>query len=292
MKILIITLLFSFQAKASLVDFNAGLKKAFYFGSVHRADELSSKIRVTKFGALGRILSPDATATYNDKTNTISINPELIVKNKVKSAQTILTPNYSGFSQVATIFHEMAHGEIDIFIENKKELTDLTLKYFYESKLRPLYRKYFKGINPWIVFHEHFAYYRTELIETMALDIMDVMMENGWVPNTGRCYLTPKLKNELANGASLSEFLEIKTQKERNYRNVSPGYIFVKGKDLNLDSIKGEDAKILKEAHLLFWSYHQEFFKIVLSAKDLASKMNLDPQFISLKKCRENLYYQ
>ncbi|MFA5584447.1 MAG: hypothetical protein WDA09_09545 [Bacteriovoracaceae bacterium] len=294
--IILITLSLSFSAEASLRDFNDGLKKAFYFDKIERANLTSDKIRVTKFGRLGRILSPDATATYNDKTNTISLDESLLSKKgkrySVKNAQNILTPNYSGFTPVTTIFHELAHAEIDIFIENEKELTDLALMQFYKSKLRPLYRKYFKGINPWTVFHEHFAYYRTDLLETMALDIMDIMMENGWVASSGRCYLTPHLKKLLESGVSLEEFSEITSQKKRNYRDVTPNFIFVRGKDLNPRSIAENDKRTMREAHLLFWSYHQEFYRGPRSAKEIALRMNQDINYDDLRNCREHLYYK
>src|SRR5690606_20788681 len=255
MKFIILTMLFNFTAHASLRDFNNGLKKAFYFDKIERANLTLEKVRVTKFGRLGRVLSPDATATYNDKTNTMSLDESLLYKKgsrySVQNAQKILTSNYSGFTPVTTIFHELAHAEIDIFIENQKELSDITLKHFYKSKLRPLYRKYFKGINPWTVFHEHFAYYRTDLMETMALDIMDIMMENGWVPSSSRCYLAPQLRKLLESGANLEEFSEITSQKERNYRDVTPNFIFVRGKDLNLNNIAESDKQIIRDAHLL-----------------------------------------
>lgn len=295
--IIFVLCFFSFTAQASsFSSFYQGLKNAFYLNTVERGIETSNHVRLTKFGKIGRIFSPDASATYNDKTNTISLDETLLAikdgKRQAVDARIILTPNYSGFSTVATIFHELGHAEVDIFIENEKKLTDLTLKHFYKTKLRPLYRKYFKGTNPWTVFHEHFAYYRTDLVETLSLDIMDLIMENGWHTQRGTCYLTPKLKKMLADGTSLEEFLTIETSKKRDYKSVTPGYIFVRGKDLNLAQVTGSDAEVLKEAHAHFWNYHQEFYGFPKNITDIAAKMNKDPKFNKLKQCRENLYRQ
>lgn len=293
--IVVLAALLSFQAySSSLIDFNKGLISEFYFLQTKRADELSQKVRVTKFNRLSRILTPDATATYNDKTNTMALNESLLKRNGkrylVKNVQEILTPNYSGFSPVATIFHEMAHAEIDIFIENNNEISDIALHYFYKTKLRPLYRKYFKGINPWTIFHEHFSYYRTDLMEAIALDIMDIHMENGWVANEKRCYLNSYLRNLLANGVSFENFSKVTTQHNKSYKKIYPTYIFVRGKDLNLNVIKGADRKILDEAHLLFWHYHREFYGVPSSKIELTQKMDRDMRYQELKSCRKKFY--
>lgn len=296
-RIILILCFFTFNAQASSFgNFYQGFKNAFYLNTVERGRETSDHVRLTKFGRIGRIFSPDASATYNDKTNTISLDESLLTfqngKYQAEDARVILTSNYSGFSTVATIFHELGHAEVDIFIENERKIADLTLKHFYQTKLKPLYRKYFKGINPWTVFHEHFAYYRTDLIETLSLDIMDLMMENGWNAQKGTCYLTVKLKKMLENGVSLEEFLIIETEKTRSYRSVTPGYIFVRGKDLNLAQVTGSDAEVLKEAHAHFWNYHQEFYGFSKNISEVAMKMNKDPKVNKLKQCRENFYRQ
>lgn len=286
---------FSFSAHASSLDiFYQGFQKAFYLKNIERGLETSEHIRLTKFGMIGRVLSPDASATYNDKINTISLDQSLLVlkdrKYEIIDPRVMLNPGYSGFSTVATIFHELGHAEMDVFIKNEVTLSDLSLKYFYKTKLRPLYKKYFKGINPWTVFHEHFAYYRTDLIETLSFDMMDLMGENGWHAQRGTCYLTPQLKRMKAEGVSLEEFLKIRTSKIKNYKDITPGYIFVRGKDLNLADVKGADADVLKEAHTLFWSYHKEFYGFPKNISEIVAKMNDDSVFNKLRTCRENLY--
>lgn len=117
-------------------------------------------------------------------------------------------------------------------------------------------------------------------------------MENGWNAQKGTCYLTPKLKKMLADGASLEEFLIIETAKTRNYKSITPGYIFVRGKDLNLAQVTGSDAEVLKEAHAHFWNYHQEFYGFSKNISEVAMKMNKDLKFNKLKQCRENFYRQ
>lgn len=281
---------------SSLTSYYDGMKDLFYLERTERGTSLERHVRVTKFSKLGQVMSPDATATYNDKTNTISLKEELLIKKdgkyQVLDPRRIMGNNLAGFPQVSTIFHELGHAEIDVFIENEKTVTDLTLNRFYETRLKPLYKKYFKGLSPLIIFHEHFSYYRSELIDALSMDMMDVYMWNGWNPNTNKCYLSPALKQKLKDSVSLDEFLEIFSLQDKSYRDVVPQYIYVKGKDLNLASIQGTDLQTLKEAHLLFWSYHREFYGFQINLGKIAEKMNTDKRFDKLRECRVNLYYQ
>ncbi len=292
-----LSLFFAFSVNASsLKTFYDGLKDIIYLDRSERGVELERHIRVTKFSKLGQIFSPDATATYNDKTNTISLAENLLIKNggkyQVLDPRKIMGNNLAGFPQVSTIFHELGHAEVDVFIENEKTLIDLTLNQFYETRLKPLYRKYFKGSNPLVVFHEHFSYYRTELIDAISMDMMDLFMWNGWNPNTNKCYLSPVLKKKLSEGASLDEFLEIFAIQDKAYREVAPRYIYVKGKDLDLGLMTGADLQTLKEAHLLFWSYHREFYGFQINLRKIAERMNSDKRYDPLRECRVNLFYQ
>lgn len=292
-----LALCFSFTVNASsLTPFYEGLKEIFYLERTERGTDLERHVRVTKFSKLGQIFSPDATATYNDKINTISLAEDLLVKKDrkyhIQDPKKIMGNNLAGFPKVSTIFHELGHAEVDVFIENEKTLTDLALYRFYETRLKPLYKKYFKGLSPLVIFHEHFSYYRTELIDAVSMDMMDVFMWNGWNPNTNKCYLSPVLKKKLNDGASLDEFLEIFALQEKSYRDVAPQYIFVKGKDLNLGSIQGADLQTLKEAHLLFWGYHLEFYGFQMNLGKLVQKMNADKRYDPLRECRVNLFYQ
>lgn len=296
-KIIWLSLFLSFTSYASsLTSFYEGLKEVIYLDKTERGRELEHHIRVTKFSKLGQIFSPDATATYNDKTNTISLAENLLIRDggryQVLDPRKIMGDNLAGFPQVSTIFHELGHAEVDVFIENEKTLSDLTLNQFYETRLKPLYRKYFKGSNPLVVFHEHFSYYRTELIDAISMDMMDIFMWNGWNPNTNKCYLSPVLKKKLSEGASLDEFLEIFAIQDKSYREVAPRYIYVKGKDLDLGSIMGADLQTLKEAHRLFWSYHREFYGFQMNLGKIAERMNSDKRYDQLRECRVNLFYQ
>ena len=280
----------------SLSSFFQGLESSLYLQQTTRGQSLTKHIRITKFSKLGRILSPDATATYNDKTNTIALDKTLLRKEgrrfHLKDASEILSVNYSGYAKVSTIFHELAHAEIDVFIENKKELTDMVLMNIYHSKLKPLYRKYFKAVNPWVVFHEHFAYYRSELIETLSMDVMDMMLENGWNPQSSRCYLTAPLKKLLQEGASMDEFLALRTGRSRAFSTVAPHYLFVRGKDLALTHLSAADQGVMRAAHQQFWSYHVEFYGFPKNLSEVVSYMEQDARYKKLKECREKLYDQ
>lgn len=279
---------------SSFRSFYQGLKSAFYLKDISRGLDVSDKVRLTKFSRIGRILSPDAIATYNDKTNVISLDEAILTKVNRQyhalDAREILGAGYSSYYKVSTVFHELGHAEMDIFVENERELTDLSLKHFYKTELRPLYRKYFKFINPWVVFHEHFGYYRSELIEIISLDVMDLQLENGWAADSGRCYLTAQLKKKLADGASREEFLELQTHRINDYQKISPSYLFVKGKEVDLSKIAGSDQLVIQKAHALFWAYHQEFYGFPRSLAEVVKSANEDSRYDKLKECRQSFY--
>ena len=276
--------------------FITGLKKDLFFTKTKRAIELSHKINVSEFGPLGRILSPDAIATYNGNLNTISLAKEnLEVFNgvlRIRDAQKLRKTNFSGTYLISTIFHEMGHAELDVFIENEAELDDLSLNYFYKKTLKTYYRKAFSG-NPHTIFHEHFGYYRSELIDFLYSELDTVMLNNGYNKIKNSCFLTNALKNDLKNGVSLEEFTKFKVIDKSNtfYRlKVNPGFVYVRGKDLDLSKL---DQKILNQTHTLFWGYHQNFYNFPINQKQLVERLNAGTEFQKgLAKCREKFWQE
>lgn len=296
--IILVSLFLTSSLYAQAFDqFVAGLQKDYYMTRTDRGIELNHHIRVSKFGPLGRILSPDATATYNSKLNLISLQEDLLIKNgrqySIKDARLIRGANYAQTYYLSTIFHEMGHAELDVFIENEREAEDSMLLHHYKNVLKPFYKSNFPKFNPFTIFHEHFGYYRSDLLDFLTNERGDVLLANGYNVFSKSCFLNSVLRKKLADGISLEEFQKlfvINTNAEPYRKRVSTRYVYVKGKDIDL--IQAPLAKgILEQTHTLFWAYHQAMYGFPINQKDLVNRMNATGEFkASLSECRTRFW--
>ncbi len=278
-------------------NFAHSLKSDYYFTKTERAIELNNHVRITKFGILGRIFSPDAAATYNDKLNVISLHADLVEKidgvTYIKDARQIRGAQYTETQRLSTIFHEMGHAEMDVFIENGREAEDMMLMNHYKYLLKPWYKKHFPKFNPHIAFHEHFGYYRGELMDFLLGEIDTLLTNNGFNKFRNSCFKSYLLKQKLAEGATLEEFKNLYVTDVKNdfYRTkISPHYIFVKGKDIDLRS--APDSKMmLMQTHNLFWGYHQAMYNFPMNQTDLVKRMNEKSHFKkTIADCRTKMW--
>lgn len=294
-----VALTFSLNTYAdSLNVFFESFKRELLLTKTSRHRELEENLSVRTFNAFDRMINPDAAATYNGKINQIKLDSLLLKKNgysySIKSVQEVLKSSTSGAVFVGTIFHELGHAEMDILIENKKSANDEALMYQYKNKIKEVFRRNFKG-NTWTIFHEYFAYYRTDLVEGMLWDKGDIYRENGYNPQNGTCFLTKSLKKQLAEKISLAEFQNFYAFRPlKNYREgAAPRYVFVRGKDFDLSKLSVADQKIIQETNNLFWMYHMEEYGFPTTQKVLVERMNLrDPELVKFRTCREELYKQ
>lgn len=290
-------LLTSVQVKANdLEDFFKSFKSEFHLLKIDRGVELDHHIWIKKFSALDKVLSPDASATYNGNLNVVKLEDSLLSKKgssySIKSAREILGPKDMGSTALVTIFHELGHAEMDVYIENQKSTNDVLLLQQYKTKLKDLFKRNFSG-NTWTIFHEYFAYYRTDLLELIIGDKQNVYLMNGFSPESGRCYLTKHLKKMLADNVSIEEFSNFHAlNPARNYmQETSPRYIFVRGKDFDLTKLSVNDKKTIDETNKLFWNYHAEEYGFPSTQKIMVERMNRnDSRLESLKKCRKELF--
>lgn len=293
---LLLCLVTSSSFAGAFDQFLNGLQKDYFFLESQRGKELSRHVRVAKFGPLMRVMSPDAIATYNGKLNLISLHENLLELNgkerRVKDARRIRGTDFRETYQLSTIFHEMGHAELDVFIERGIESEDQMLSSHYATTLKSFYKRNFPRFNSHTMFHEHFGYYRSELIEFFTYEISDLLMANGFNRNKKSCYLNNTLRKKISEGISLEDFKKLLViNAETSYRSkVSVRYIYLKGKDIDLMS--GIEAQtILSMTHNLFWSYHQKMYHFPGSQKELVARMNSQYEFRkNLADCREQLW--
>lgn len=292
------SLLFSTFAFAGPMDnFAHSLKNDYYFTKTARAIELNNHVRITKFGILGRIFSPDAAATYNDKLNIISLHADLVEKidgvTYIKDARMIRGAQYTETQRLSTIFHEMGHAELDVFIENGKEAEDMMVINHAKYLLKPWYKAHFPKFNAHMAFHEHFGYYRGELMDFMLGEIDTLLINNGYNKFRNSCFKTQLLKQKLSEGVPLEEFQKLYVTDVKNefYRTrISPHYIFVKGKDIDLRSAPNSKM-MLMQTHNIFWAYHQAMYNFPINQQDLVKRMNGQSQFKkAISDCRTKMW--
>src|SRR5690554_5973418 len=173
-----IGLIFAFGSYAATYDaFVDSLREEYFINLTERGKELHRHTRVKPFNWIMRRLNPDAVATYNDKLNTISLNQDYLTKAggswRIKSVVQIEGSQRS-FYKTSTIFHEMGHAEMDVFVENEREPEDRDLYQYYRYVLQNFYKKSFPKFRSKHLFHEHFGYYRSELIEKIAGEVDNV----------------------------------------------------------------------------------------------------------------------
>lgn len=273
--ITLVTLVTATTAFAGPFDlFLTTLKREFYFTKTEKGTQLNHTVFVTEFGPIGRVFNKDAIATYNDKINMISLDGALLDGGMIKSAQEILGKDFNS-SKISTIFHEMGHAELDTLIENDYDLEDTVLKTYYKNTLKNVYKTYFPDFNAHMMFHEHFGYYRGELIDFIAGEVNQVLSDNGFNRFANRCFLSMNLKQKLKEGISLEEYTKLMNFQKSDdfYRlKIGPQYIFVRGKDIDLSKAP---KHLIAQAHLMFWSYHQAGYNFPISRSDLVKRMNV-----------------
>ncbi|MFP5386200.1 MAG: hypothetical protein ACLGHN_08985 [Bacteriovoracia bacterium] len=288
---LLFTLLFSFNSLAGSLDvFMATFKNDYFFNQTTRGKELHYHVRITPFNWIMRRLNPDAIATYNDKLNIISLNEELLLKvegkTTIKSAKDM--PSY----KISTIFHEMGHAELDVFIENETDAGDQELKRYYETVMKSFYRKYFPKFSPKMMFHEHFGYYRGDLVEVINSNHEDILLQNGFNRFRNTCFATPALKKLVKDGILLEDFKKFLVMvPEKKFKDqVAPGYIYIKGKDIHLHA-QHVPQEGIKSIESMFWKYHKTFYDFPTSNIQLVERMNQRSILrTKLAECREKMW--
>jgi hypothetical protein len=299
MKILLIfSLVIPLSALAnSMAAYIQGLKADLHFTKIERALEIDKRVRLAPFGPVARVMSPDATATYNSRLNIISLHKDLIEKRAgdwiIKDARIIRGTQFMTVP-LTTIFHEMGHAELDTMIENRREIEDHMIMNHYNSQLKDFYKKNFPRFNSFDLFHEHFSYYRSDLIDFMYAEQDRIFLNNGFNKFRGSCYLNPLLREVLKKGISkedFQKFLPLTKGETPFYRTqIKPRFVHVRGKDADLQSATF-NKPVLTRTHDLFWAYHQHFYNFAINEVDYLRRLNQSSAYKkTLATCRAQLW--
>lgn len=225
----------TFAAEYSFRPYAQSLEKILLLNSKHILD-IASDIRLSRMW----LPSSTAEATYNGFTNTISLKEDLLIK----TTRGWRVRSYSEFQKgelrndfgwrSTTIFHELAHADFDVFIE--------------EDRSNPIYEMIKKTIPSWfrrnhrvntkIATHELFGYMAGDIIWELNERIQQILSNHGVYFHTQKCF-PEKALTKIANRIGMVdkiEFKEFKDDIDLAERYI-PTTVFVKGKDYQVKTM-------------------------------------------------------
>ncbi|MCO4781442.1 MAG: hypothetical protein KC646_03905 [Candidatus Cloacimonetes bacterium] len=254
-----------------------------YFGfDMTRFVNVADKIHFGKPSYLARkgIISSDAEATYNDILNVIALKEDNFVqvsrfKARVKSLQELKRDSGHSFSiKIDTIMHEMAHAEMDKFIQEDKTPQDRKLNRVLVKEVKPWIKRNSKRSSSIGVYELH-GYFVGQIIETMNADIGDIFMYNGVNSFNDKFFPARNMKKKAVED-SLEEFTNLYVP-ERNANKsygerIKVGYIWVKGKELELKGPENDPFK--DEWYQALWDHFAHFYKPPTNITELTQHLN------------------
>jgi hypothetical protein len=220
------------------------------------------------------IVAADAAAAYNDWLNTLILQPEMTIADnagdlRIRTLLEIHQATGSASSTAAaTIFHELAHAEWDLFVEEGETATDRELLATLTELLPALNAGFFeRRILP----SEIFAYYRGDLLGMILSDANEILLASGLEPDTLGC-ITRARPTEVLRNFSPSP----KPYSERHQLTA----VWVQGEEISVVSGIDPHGKKLNDA--LFKHLHEtmqfpksrvELLKLLESKPNLRKKV-------------------
>jgi hypothetical protein len=148
------------------------------------------------------IVAADAAAAYNDWLNTLILQPEMTIADdagnlRIRTLLEIHQVTGSASSSAATtIFHELAHAEWDLFVEEGETAADRELLAAFDELLPAINAGFFqRRILP----SEIFAYYRGDLLGMILGDANEILLASGLEPDTLGCITRARPTEVLRN---------------------------------------------------------------------------------------------
>jgi len=268
----IIILMFSFHAFAGNINqvssFSKSLEKYLLIDTQH-IFEIVPKISIKKPNAFQRwqMEKSGAEATYNDFTTTIILKDSYFIGNQIVGVDDMkANEKYRFFLFASTTFHELSHADFDVTVENGSE----GIKYLLEKKIMPWFKSKFPSFNSKIATHELFGYTAGDGIFYLNQKIQDLMMNHGLKYPSMECF-PPKGLERIAARLGFENGIEYKMIFENKdfFSEIVPSTIFVKGKDINLNTSKFPE-KFKQE----LYQYFVDTYNFPVDLEELVYKMN------------------
>ncbi|MCM2321803.1 MAG: hypothetical protein NDJ90_00910 [Oligoflexia bacterium] len=274
-----------------------------YLGlSTQRVEEAAERVWLAHPSLLKQweLISADANATYNGVLNTIEVSPTLTTpasslssgKRRLKSVQELLGESASYAVYATTVFHELAHAEYDVLVEEGASAADRELFSLIESELRPWFASRFPMVSSEVAVSEYFAYFHGAVTELLFEERQQLLFYNGIDPLTGRCLPLRSLR-ERARRMPLRDFQElfaIGAGDDTPYaERVRVDYVFVRGRDLELSI--GKPGGFREEWQNEFWRHFEGFYQPPRNRQELIRELRKDTALTErVEACRTALW--
>ncbi|EQC46965.1 hypothetical protein M899_2267 [Bacteriovorax sp. BSW11_IV] len=267
--------------------FNSSIKTFMLLDFSHLTEvERSITIRAPRLYEKWMMDKTMAQATYNDILNIIVLHDENFVdegyEKRVKSFYDLAgQKRYSFISNAATIFHEMSHADYDVNVEE----TPGPWRDFFKNELTPWLARNISYSKAKDLNHELFGYTAGDSLFGLQSEISDLLFAHGYNYIDNKCFGEKYLQKlyERMGRPSVIHFRE--SEKDISYASkFVPRYIYVRGKDFDLDKAKMPAA--MKET---LYEYFVETYSFPRTKNDLIQKLNDSHYLPKIQKCFEGL---
>lgn len=273
---------------SKIENYSDTLEKYLLLDASHLKNVIS-KITLNRPSTSQEILMADldAQAIYNDEYNTIVLKDHYYVGTDTNFQ--IISPDdlekkdkHKYIFLASTIFHELSHADFDLAIEKKS-------KYFtmlQQKKITPWFVENYPDINPNSASQELFGYIAGEGIIQIHAKIEEIMLRHGIKYPSMECMsrsVLEKISKEMGFLSNL-EFQMVRQNKEY-YKIVVPTSIYVKGREINLES-----SNFPEEYKKELYDYFIETYRFPSDQEELIQNLNGNFLFYStLQSCYEKI---
>lgn len=229
------------------------------------------------------IIGAAAEAHYNDYLNLVVVDKDKVNNGAVKSYFDFKRDNegYVFPTFASTLFHELAHADYDVFIEER----DTPFRFLLNKMLKDWVKKNVSGHSNKIVRHEILGYTADGIVQVLDMDIDKVLFHYGYVFSQDRCMKKTSLIKK-AKQLKLEPGFYLKNHWDKtNYaERVSPPTVFVKGKDVNLEDLNF--PRVFKSG---IFNYFRKTYKLPRSRDELVKKLNQSHWLKKVRRCYDEI---
>jgi hypothetical protein len=285
--ILMTLLLVSSKALAGVEQFrgfNFSLKHR-YLIDVSHLEAVEDNVRLATPSLLQQwgVIGAAAEAHYNEYLNLVVVDKDKVQDGAVKNYFDFVREkqgiHFATFA--STMFHELAHADYDVFIEE----SDSNFKFLLNTMIKNWVKKNVKGHSNKIVRHEILGYSADGVIQLLDSEFDKVLFKYGYVFAQDKCMNKPYLE-KTAKTLGLERGFEFKNHwGEEDYADrISPDYIWVKGIDVDLGALNF--PKIYKRG---IFNYFKTTYKLPANRAEMINKLNLSHFLRKVQNCYDEI---
>ncbi len=277
----------SFAAKSQYLQYFDSLEKEFLIDSGHLLD-VSEHIFLAKPSLLNRwLLGDESAASYNHYINTIELNPSIFImdgeRERIKTFAEMNTGVNGNkfFVDSELIFHELAHADFDVFLEENKH-TDIYK--LLTNDISDWFKQTHPKMNAKTATHELFGYTAGNFIRLTGNAISETLNRHG-IKYLQKSCLDKKALISLDKKNQVSKELRFKNLGDFDddmYFYIIPMSIFTSGKAIEIKKFPKNLRKRLMDYFILTYNFSK-------NKDELIQKMNNSHYRENLRKCYEIL---